>query len=310
MNKSEQRGVFILLLFIFILLTVNLALPYFIFRSKYDYSTFQSEINNFLAAKQKMKDSLRIEKLQNSGDIDYEMAKKKLKPFPFNPNKLPEKSWLKLGLTAKQVHSIKKYEAKGGKFRRKEDLKKLYALSEIEYEILAPYVRIRSEFVSEMEKPQMREKNKKSRQHIFKRYVITDINHSDSAMIVRNLDLSPWLARRIINYRKLLGGYYSKNQLKEVYGLKNFQFQKIEKYLIVDTAAIHKIDINNAGFKEIIHHPYIDYQATKNIMSGRKKRKGYRNLKEIGEDLSLRDSVMNKLKHYLYLRPFKNYKDE
>ncbi|HOZ90927.1 MAG TPA: hypothetical protein PKX59_08410, partial [Bacteroidia bacterium] len=43
--------------------------------------------------------------------------------FPFNPNNLADSLWTKLGLSEKQIASIKKYEERGGKFRIRSDVK-------------------------------------------------------------------------------------------------------------------------------------------------------------------------------------------
>ena len=307
LTKSEQRGVAVLLFLIFIILLINLLLPLLAPHKTYNYSQFQSEINRFLSQRQQLEDSLTIEKLQNSGALDEELAKQKLKPFPFNPNHLSEKQWLKMGLTKKQVHTIKKYEAKGGKFRKKEDLKKIYALSEVEYKILAPYILIPREFVSAAENP-MRQKKTYNRHSLTPvKMKKTAINQCDSATLMTHLGLSPWLSARIIKYRRLLGGFYNKKQLLEVYGMQKQLFHKIEKHLVIDTSNLHKININNAGFKTILHHPYLGYRATKEIMNGRKTRGGYQHLEEIKEDLKLTDTALEKLKPYLAFRPIKDF---
>ncbi len=310
LTKSEQRGMVVFLSILFILLSINFSLPLLIHKKTYNYSRFQSEIERFLAKKQNVEDSLHIENLQNNGDLDYELAEQKLKPFLFNPNQLPEEQWLKMGLTKRQVRSILKYEAKGGKFFRKEDLKKMYLLSDVEYKILAPYIRIPDEFFTMGEKPTPRRKIFARKTSLPLKLQQTEINRCDSVALITRLGLSSWIASRIIKYRHLLGGFYSKNQLLEVYGLKKNLFIKIKRYLLIDTTVLHKIDVNNAGFKEIMRHPYLNYSDTKKLVKGRKKRGGYRNLKEMEEDLQLPDSVLAKIKHYLYLRPFKNYNDE
>ena len=307
LTKSEQRGVAILLLLLLIIIIVNLLLPHFVRHKRYKYEDFEEEINRFVAAEKKLEDSIKTELMQNSGTIDYELAKRKLKPFTFDPNRLPEELWLKMGLTRKQVRTIKNYEAKGGKFRTKEDLKKIYAISAVEYSILEPYIKIKSGFVSENEKHFKTGTKNRSLSKIQPQLKKTEINGSDSVKLINDLNLPPWIAARIIKYRKLLGGFYDKNQLKEVYGLKEDTYKKIEKYIIVDTAKIVKIDINNATFKTIIRHPYIDYQAAKKIVEGRKRRYGYKNLEEVKNDLKVSKNIFNKIAHYLYIRPQKSY---
>ena len=310
LTKSEQRGVVVFLSILFILLSINFSLPLFIHKKTYNYVRFQSEIDRFLAKKQNIEDSLHIENLQNEGALDYELAKQKLKPFLFNPNQLPEEEWLKMGLTKRQVRCIMNYEAHGGKFFRKEDLKKIYLLSKVEYNILAPYIKIPDEFITMGEKPTSRRKFFAHKTSLPLKLQQIEINRCDSVALITHLGLSSWIASRIIKYRRLLGGFYRKNQLLEVYGLKKNLFVKIRRYLLIDTTTLHKIDVNNAGFKEIMRHPYLNYSDTKKLIKGRKKRGGYRSFKAIEEDLQLSDSTLNKIKHYLYLRPFKNYNDE
>ena len=47
-------------------------------------------------------------------------------PFVFDPNTATAEDWRKLGLSDKVIKTISNYKAKGGKFYKKEDLKKIY----------------------------------------------------------------------------------------------------------------------------------------------------------------------------------------
>ncbi len=309
-SKSEQRGIALLLLLIFLILLINVALPYFLPQTGNDFSAFKADVEIFLKEKKRVEDSLLIDRLQNSGAIDEALARRKLKPFPFDPNKLPEEKWLELGLTRKQAERILKYEAKGGKFYKKEDLKKLTVISDVEYEILAPYINITDEYKTGMN-AQLRFYPPAGKRPLpVKKKQPLEINGADSAGFVNRLGLSPWLAARIVKYRNLLGGFYTEKQLKEVYGMKAKIYRDIEPWLSVDTSKIKRIDINRAGFKEIIRHPYINYQVTKKLVNGRKAGQGFRSFEEIKRATGLPDSTLRKIKHYLYLRPLKNYRDE
>ena len=72
---------------------------------------------------------------------------KELNPvfFTFDPNGLSENDWKRLGLSAKQSKVIKNYEAKGGRFYKNEDLKKIFSITESQYATLEPYIRIKSD---------------------------------------------------------------------------------------------------------------------------------------------------------------------
>lgn len=91
---------------------------------------------------------------------------------------------------------------------------------------------------------------------------VIDINHADSAELTKLYGIGPVLARRIVKYRSVLGGFINVNQIKEVYGFDTVYFQDIVPHVSVDTAAVRKIDINSASVGELARHPYLDsYQA-------------------------------------------------
>jgi len=301
LNKSEQRGILVLLLLIILLIVFNSLLPFFIQDDKSDFATFRKEIENFRKSQQKIADSLRIEQLQNRGELTSELAGQKLKPFPFNPNKLPKEVWLKLGLTEKQISTIKNYEAKGGKFRVKEDLRKMYSISDAEYEILEAYIRIPSEFKTRISPIESKiEKTKSTTKKV--RYLNTEINRADSATFVNALKLPPWIAARIISYRELLGGFYKPSQLGEVYGFDSSDYLTIEKYLQVDTSLIVKLPINTADFKEILRHPYTSYDMTKEIINHRNQRGIIKSTDHLIELGIVTESNYIKLKPYLSVK--------
>ena len=60
--------------------------------------------------------------------IDKE-EKEPVELFTFNPNTLETEGWRKLGLSERQAKTIMNYRSKGGRFYKKEDLKKIYIKS-------------------------------------------------------------------------------------------------------------------------------------------------------------------------------------
>jgi len=99
---------------------------------------------------------------------------------------------------------------------------------------------------------------------------IVDLNKADSAELTALPGIGPVYASRILKYRKLLGGYSRTEQLTEVYGFDTSAFQKIEKYLTLDTDGIVKLDINTIEFKQLLKHPYFDYELTKTVFNARR----------------------------------------
>jgi DNA uptake protein ComE-like DNA-binding protein len=86
---------------------------------------------------------------------------------------------------------------------------------------------------------------------------LLEINSSDSAAFDKLPGIGPVLAARIVRYRKLLGGFYCREQLKEVYGLPPETYEIISKRVMADTNLISKTDINGAGIKELSRVPYL-----------------------------------------------------
>ena len=176
---------------------------------------------------------------------------------------------------------------------KKEDLKKMYCISEAEYNILESFIRIPSEFKS---KPSP-SKNKPVKKKI--RYLTLEINSADSSAFVNSLNIAPWIAKRVVSYRNILGGFCKAQQLKEVYGFNAAFYNKIEKYITIDTSLITKININTSSFKEILRHPYISYDMTKEIVNHRKKYGPYESTILLIELGILSESLFVKLEPYL-----------
>ena len=295
LSKAEQYGIVVLTVLILLFSVIYFILPLLISGNRYNNPAVIEKVKRFEQQQQIVSDSVRIEKIQSTGQLNREMARNKIHPFVFDPNKLPARLWKKMGLTDKQIKVIKNYEAKGGKFYQKEDLKNIYCISPAEYKILEPYIQIKTVFTpkgADIIKTSFR--NKPS-------YRYTELNGADTTALHSNLNLPLWLCSRITAYRKKLGGFYTKEQLKEVYGFKTYYYSKIAPYVTVDTLMMHKICVNQTGFKQLLKHPYCDYNLTKKIFSARDKAGGeFTNrsqlLKIIGND-----TTGLKLLHYLYL---------
>src|SRR5690606_3068021 len=94
--------------------------------------------------------------------------------FPFNPNNLSIEKWQLLGLSEAQAQIIKKYEAKGGKFKTKSDVAKMYSVSKPMYEKLEPFILLPDKLIKE--EKEYKESTKKT----YTKPII-DINQADSA---------------------------------------------------------------------------------------------------------------------------------
>ena len=108
-----------------------------------------------------------------------------------------------------------------------------------------------------------------------------ELNSADSLDLVQLYNIGPVIARRILKYRSLLGGYVRKEQLREVYGIDSARYNDIAPHLTVDPSRITPIDINTADIDRLKRHPYLDYYQAKAIIRLREERGAYAGVRDI-----------------------------
>lgn len=108
-----------------------------------------------------------------------------------------------------------------------------------------------------------------------------ELNTADSLDLVQLYNIGPVVARRILKYRSLLGGYVRREQLREVYGIDSARYNDIAPHLTVDPSRITPIDINTADIDRLKRHPYLDYYQAKAIIRLREERGAYAGVRDI-----------------------------
>ncbi|HWY13486.1 MAG TPA: helix-hairpin-helix domain-containing protein [Bacteroidia bacterium] len=191
--------------------------------------------------------------------------------FVFNPNTVTKEQLAELGFTEKASNTFINYRNKGAHFTKKEDLKKVYGISEEFYAKIEPYILIDNENKKENKSVQQEVKGNQTKLQAGKQIKVVELNSVDSVGLLPLPGIGPGYAKRILKYRSLLGGFYSTEQLKEVFGFSDSLFQVIKNYVKADPALITKLDINTEDFKKLNAHPYISYEDTKAIFDYRRK---------------------------------------
>jgi competence protein ComEA len=219
---------------------------------------------------------------------DFEMVN-------FNPNTATDEDWKDMGLSDKQIAIIDNFESKGGKIRNKEDFKKIYGISDDDYIRISPYILIpakaRTIFV----------KSDSAIKHygIKDNTIIIELNDADTISLTQIIGIGPSFAKRICNYRDKLGGFINKEQLKEVYGLNDSIYLKIEYNVSVNPELVKKININMAGYEELKAHPYIKSKCAAWILNYRKMHGNYKDIAEIKNLALVDDELYRKLAPYI-----------
>lgn len=131
------------------------------------------------------------------------------------------------------------------------------------------------------------------------RKTLLEINTCDSLSLVALPGIGPVLSARIIKYRNLVGGFWSVDQLKEVYGLPQETFEKISSMLYADSLKINKIKINSAGYREMIRHPYFRKEEVPAIVKYRDLQGGIKDIGELQENNILSSETIKKITPYI-----------
>jgi DNA uptake protein ComE-like DNA-binding protein len=98
---------------------------------------------------------------------------------------------------------------------------------------------------------------------------VLNLNSCDSADLEALPGIGPVLSARIIKYRNLIGGYVTAEQLKEVYGLQEETFNMISGLVKGDSLSLRKLNINEADYKQLIRHPYLQKNEVTAILKYR-----------------------------------------
>lgn len=124
------------------------------------------------------------------------------------------------------------------------------------------------------------------------------LNDTDTTSWKKIPGIGSSYSSRIIKYRNLLGGFFSKEQLLEVYGIDNEMYTKIHPFIEEDSK-ITKLNINKLEFKELLRHPYLNYKQVKIIVNLRQKKGDITSIEELAMLDEFTSEDIYRLKPYL-----------
>ncbi|MBL0047966.1 MAG: helix-hairpin-helix domain-containing protein [Bacteroidetes bacterium] len=312
-NKGDRNGILVLLFLILALLFTLSILNALIPTKKVDFVTFDNILKELEAADKGnalFSDTvLQSSQVKNSGNFNSGISHSKPEPhlFPFNPNTQSPESWKELGLSPKQITTITHYQEKGGKFFKKEDLKKIYGISESLYLQLEPFIQLpekekRDNFESNWDKQKGDTLNK--RQTFAQKQETpqqVELNSADTAELKAIKGIGSAFAKRILNYREKLGGFLSFKQLYEVWGVDTETVSKIIPQLTLNTAMVRKIPINHCNVSDLKKHPYLNYNIANNIVLYRDRHGDFTKLQDIRQAVLVNEELFRKIAPYLTL---------
>ncbi|WP_461486619.1 ComEA family DNA-binding protein [Pedobacter sp.] len=287
-SKREYNG----LLYLVVLILLIAIMPYL-----YQYYSDKKQPQG-ISEKLALQKLVLVDRYQKKtynytrNQIEDAATKRPVHYFEFNPNLITEKEWQAFGLSYKQAMSIVNYVKKGGKFYKPEDLKKMYTISPEKYEALLPYVSI----------PKTEQLSKSNYTYTKKEPIMIEINSADTLELDKIKGVGAAFARRIVKYRERLGGFYSKEQLFEVFGVDTAKFNEIKDQVKIDLEGIKKININTVEFDDLKRHPYLSFKQMNAIIQYRKQHGSYNSIADLAKVLILKPETIKKIEPYLQFK--------
>jgi competence protein ComEA len=255
-----------------------------------DFSKEQAELDSLT----RLWSSEREEKQQ------AEETKREITYFRFDPNTATKDEFISLSFSDKLAVRIINYRDKGGKFRIKSDLLKLYGMDSAFYARLESYILL----PDKKEKPKVEKKEFAAREKPVKEKLKFNLNEADTLQLEKIYGIGPALAKRITKYRDKLGGFTTQEQLKEVYGLDTSVVKRIiSASYLPDPADVKKINLNTVDEKTLAAHPYFGRKIASAIVAYRFQHGNFKSVDDLSRIPLIDKNNLGKLFPYATVDP-------
>lgn len=212
----------------------------------------------------------------------------------FDPNEITHEELIDLGLNEPIADRLIRYREKGGRFRNREAVEKIYGMDTAWYRRAQAWMKFPSD------QPKIKPTFK------LKAILRADLNTADTLQFQDVYGIGPALARRIIKFRDRLGGYITADQLRDVYGLDSAVIQRVMRQFEVKPGfEPRRINLATATIEELLQHPYVKRKQAHAIVAYRSQH-GLASPEQLRNIPSLEESWITKIMPYLQAPlPFK-----
>jgi len=227
-----------------------------------------------------VKDYIVIPASTRSAVAEIHVSKKDVEHFTgsIDPNRDSYQRLVAFGLSEFQASNLVRYREKGGTFRHRDDLRKIYGIDSLFFAQISSHIVITHPDADTASVPETVVVPK------------IELNSADTTDLKALPGIGSVFAARIVKYRDLLGGFYSIRQLLEVYHFPEETYHRVEKFLTVDTTKVQQIRINFSDYSELLRHPYLQKEQVRQLIGTRDERGAFKQLEEV-QALTAFDSI-------------------
>lgn len=287
-TKKTLRGMIIFV----IVLVICFILP--------DIIHFFDKEETFQLTQLDIQQKEKINRLTNYKTRSFSYNKKQRQynrpPSKFNPNDYSIQEWMNLGLSEKQAAVVLKFTRY--RLKSNEDLKKIFVIPD------QLYVLIKDSTVYDLNKSQSESYStftNKDSDNQKSSNIKVDLNSASQEDLMNVRGIGPFFAKQIIKKRDELGGFYSYEQLLEVWKVDEEKLANWSPFLEVNTSEINKLNVNEATIEELEKHPYISWNLANSIVKFKEQNGNYTKIEQLKKSALMTTDLFEKLKPYLSL---------
>lgn len=216
----------------------------------------------------------------------------------FDPNTVDSSTLVHLGFKPWQAKNMIKYRAAGGKYRKPEDLKKLYGMTDSMYQALTPYIYIAREEVDSVAVDSLR-KDLLPRWEEENKDTILNLRTADTVELKMIHGIGSYRARQIVRYREQLGGFVSVEQVLEAKGMENVDADSLLAHFWIDSVKIEAMNVNSVGVQRLSRHPYLRFEQAQAIYELRRKKIRLDSIQQLQQIECISAETLEKIAPYL-----------
>ena len=283
-SKKSRRGLTVLFFLAFFIVLIPRLYVHFLrvdtILIKKPRIKVETKTNNSKSKENKKKYSKKKKKLV------YRSPKGK-----FDPNEYTHEDWMYLGLSERQTNVIMRFL--NHKIYTNEALKKIYVLPDTFYHLIKDST-VYPAYIFDEKETFVKKKSPSITKFL-------ELNTIDSLELISINGIGPFYASQIINYRNKLGGFYKREQLMEIWKMKEETCQILMESLIIDTSTLQKIHLNTVSFEKLKNHPYLSYSQANSIVKMRTQLGRFDSISSIKKSKLINDDTFLRVRPYLSL---------
>ena len=213
--------------------------------------------------------------------------------YPFNPNFITDYKGYTLGMNTEEIDKLLRFREKNNWINSAKDFQNVTGVSDSLLAVISPYFKF-PEWVTQPATKKRRYSTS------VKPNPTKDLNTVDFKALIALEEMNEDIAKRILAYRRKLGGFLDDNQLYDVYGIKASQVRSVkEVYTVLSKPEIVMIDVNKANASDLSTVPYVTFDIARDIIDYRTLHGAITNLDDLLKIDGITAYKLERIKLYL-----------